>query len=176
MSQYLNTDPTLKQQEFLRCLENNQQPQLLALSLEPVALPCTKPRLHLDERVRVAVVVATSVERKDAHAALLRAFRRQTWPNKRLVVVESGAAARSPLWSAAPADEVTYVPFLERLRTGDALNRARALAADADVFAVWSDADAYAPGYCERLVSALLLDKDEDGLVEMSKEKDGKVK
>ena len=73
----------------------------------------------------MGVLVATSADRKDAHAPLLDAFRNQTWPNKRLVVVESGAAAPSPLWR--DADDVAYVPSPTRLSRGDALNRARAL-------------------------------------------------
>lgn len=146
------------------------------LSLEPRSLPAKRPRADLDSDVgelTVSILTVTTAARRDLASNIYENFRRQSWPAKELVVVESGAADVSPFWASIAQKDgrVAYERRSESLSVGSARNFG-GRACTGHVVAQCDDGDAYAETYVERMVGALCLDRDRDCQWSMSKDYD----
>ena len=117
--------------------------------------------LHaLGDRVLVSVVVPTTPSRRWTHRALYDCFKKQTWPLRELIVLETGGSTcPSPFWRkvARKDDRVTYKYEARDVTLGRKRNRFAPMA-EGSVVAQFDDDDVYAPEYLDVMVAALLGD------------------
>ena len=98
-----------------------------------------------------------TADRRQLCKRAIRCYRRQTYANKELVVVDDGREDLEPLLAELPSDEVVYVR-LEK-RPENVLGQLRNVALDAargDFVAQWDDDDWYHPERLERQAAPLL--------------------
>jgi glycosyltransferase involved in cell wall biosynthesis len=109
---------------------------------------------------KVSCLMVTA-DRLDLSRRSILCYRRQTYPNKELVIVDDGQVDMAPLLSELSPEEVRYIR-LEK-REENVLGRLRNVALDAargDLVAQWDDDDWYHPQRLETQVAAILAGHD----------------
>lgn len=113
--------------------------------------------MHPDVSLPKISCLMVTADRRQLCRRALRCYKRQTYPNKELVVVDDGREDLAPLLADLPASEVVYLK-LER-KPEHVLGRLRNVALDAATgtfVAQWDDDDWYHPERLERQAAVLM--------------------
>ena len=97
--------------------------------------------------------IATTIDRPEFIPQMMRYFRRQTWPEKELILVDGGHTPVERLCAAVPG--VRYVRAAPETSVGACLNIAADLARGR-VLQRFDDDDYYHPSFLERAVTTFL--------------------
>mmetsp|Transcript_19684 Transcript_19684/g.51746 ORF Transcript_19684/g.51746 Transcript_19684/m.51746 type:complete len:414 (-) Transcript_19684:7-1248(-) len=118
-----------------------------------------QPRPRAPLAGRISVICPTTDERTLFHAQLYSCFVEQRWPDKELVVIDTGACPSPFLAKVALQDTRLVYRHYRTMATSWPVGLKRNLAvhlASGQVVAHFDDDDLYAPGYLSHMVSKML--------------------